>query len=190
MVKAGPIDVRSVVNYVLSERSRFGLETTHLSLQKLIFFCHVSCLVRHETPLCDGYFEAWEHGPVHPFVWRELKEYGSLPISKLIESVDLITGETDSVAVPDDPEIRALISEVVLQTRKLSASQLRAISHVNKGPWWQVWNARRTNLASSSRIPDNAISAYYRSNIWGVVPTDDGAVDVEDHPPEPNRGCQ
>lgn len=188
MVDNLPIDVRSVANYVLSERERFGLATTPLSLQKLLFFCYVNFLTRYEEPLFDGYFEAWEHGPVHPYIWRELRLYGKDPISNFISSKDLISGDEGVVPFPESYEVRALISEIVLQTRKLTASQLRKLSHVPNGPWERVWKAREANLASSARIPDNVLLSYYRGKMWAVVPQDVGDADVEDNPPEPYRG--
>jgi uncharacterized phage-associated protein len=110
-----PLDVRSVANYVLHERLRFGYSTSHLELQKLVYFAHGLLLSQSGEPLVDGYFEAWEHGPVHPHIYQNFKKFGKGDITELCESTDLISGETGEIPMPSDPKLTRLISSVVLQ---------------------------------------------------------------------------
>ena len=177
-------DPRSVANYIITVRRHFGYETTPLELQKLLFFCHGMHLVRYDSGLVDGYFEAWEHGPVHPYVYKQFKEFGRNPISSKAYETNLITGEKRIVSPPEDPTVRSLIAEIILQLRDLTASQLRDKSHAVGGPWHSVMESAKINLASSVRIPDNVIKELYHRQISAVDIGKQNRNDLEDNPPE------
>ena len=181
-------DPRSIANYILTVRMHFGYVTTQLELQKLLYFCHGQFLSRFGAPLIDGYFEAWEHGPVHPLIYKEFREFGAQPITKRSIGTNLITGERRMVAAPKDKQIQILIAETVLQLRHLSASQLREKSHAPGGPWHSVWQTAKTNVASGVRIPDNVIMNLYHRHILPVELGDKETLDVQDYPPESDRG--
>ena len=183
-------DVRSVANHVLDERERFGLTTTHLSLQKLVYFCHGMHVVRFGTPLVDGYFEAWEHGPVHPFLYQVFKNCDAAPIMFRCEMEDMLTGTREIVPPPEQFETRNLVSEIVLQMRSLTASQLRAKSHAVGGPWHSIWSTAKKSLASSLRIPDHVIGESYFRHMSSVETVNYGAADAEDQTIEPYRSSQ
>ncbi|WP_083242341.1 type II toxin-antitoxin system antitoxin SocA domain-containing protein [Mameliella sp. AT18] len=183
-----PLDPRALANYILSIREHFGYETTNLELQKLAYFSYGKYLVSFNEKLCEGYFEAWEHGPVHPLMYREFKRYGSNPISHKAESVDLITGEVTVILGPNDTKRRTHIAETVLQLRALTASQLRRKSHAAKGPWHSVWESARVNLASQVIIPDNVIREGFNRHILAADDVDQSQETLyEDHPPDFNR---
>lgn len=190
MDSRGPYDVRGVANYVLDERQRFGLGTTHLELQKIVYFSHGLCLVRTHAPLVDGYFEAWDHGPVHPYLYQLLKASGSGQITSRCIDKNLLSGATTVVDGPQNYEIRQLISETVLQLRALTPSQLRAKSHAAGGPWHYIRESANTELASRVRIPDNVISERYFRHISPVDADSIGDGHVEDNKIEPYRSGQ
>ncbi|MEL6913652.1 MAG: type II toxin-antitoxin system antitoxin SocA domain-containing protein [Pseudomonadota bacterium] len=182
-----PYDPRAVANYILIVRQHFGYQTTQLELQKLLYFCHGLYLVRFNEALVEGYFEAWDHGPVHPLIYREFRDFGSMPISRRSSSTNLITGESKLIPPPAEQRAKTLIAETVLQLRNLTASQLRKKSHVNGGAWHSIKESAKVNLASQVRIPDSVIRERYHRHI---LPMGDlGELDdvIEDFPPEPNR---
>lgn len=181
------LDARSVANYILVVRRHFGFDTTNLELQKLLFFCHAKFLTKYGRKLLDGNFEAWEHGPVHPIIYREFKEFGSSPIVRRAESMNLVTGEKRIVESPKDSFARTHITEVVLELRELSAWQLREKSHARGGPWHTVWESAKVNLASQVIIPDSVIRERYHRHILPVTATPNEFPDLEDQPPEFNR---
>jgi len=183
-----PQDPRSVANYVLSIRRHFNFETTNLELQKIVYFAHGKYLASYNQKLVEGYFEAWEHGPVHPMLYREYKDYGADPISHRAKSVDMITGDSRFVPNPTDSTVRTHIVETVLQLRGLTASQLREKSHAPGGPWHSVWQSAKVNLASQVIIPDNVIRERYNRHILPLGETNTKDVGLEDHPPNFNRG--
>ena len=57
-----------------------GWTLTNLRLQKLLYLAHMFHLGMTDKGLVDGHFEAWELGPVHPKVYREVRKFGSSPI--------------------------------------------------------------------------------------------------------------
>ena len=181
------LDPRSVANYILEVREHFGYTTTNLELQKLLYFCHGLFLNKYGVKLVEGFFEAWEHGPVHPLVYREFREFGAAPISKKAQSVNLVTGDSRLVAPPESSEVRSHVAEVVLQLRSLTAWQLREKSHAADGPWDVVWQSARTNLASRIIIPDSVICERYHRHILSIEVDNEQVEDLEDKPPECNR---
>lgn len=183
------LDPRSLANYILVIRRHFGFSTTNLELQKLSYFAYGKFLVSYDQKLCEGFFEAWEHGPVHPMIYREFKRFGASPIEGRAESRDLLTGEKQAIPLPRDPKVRTHIAETVLQLRGLTASQLRQKSHVKGGPWDVVWQRTKTNLVSQVLIPDSVIREGFGRHIWVASSTlSEEDIPLEDHPPEFDRG--
>lgn len=183
-------DPRGVANLILRMRKRLGRKTTHLELQKLIYFSHGYFVSRFSRPLVQGYFEAWKDGPVHPYLYNVFKKHGRDPIDSLAEDLDLISGEVSVVQTPSDPLARRVVGSIVFQLQGLTAGQLRAKSHIERGPWHSVMVSAKINLASNLRIPDTVISThYFRHLVSEVGPLDPLEMqdDVEDHPPESYR---
>jgi uncharacterized phage-associated protein len=178
------LDPRSVANYIIVVRRHFGYETTNLELQKIAYFAHAKSLVQFGRKLIEGNFEAWEHGPVHPLIYREFKEYASEPIPRRASSTNLVTGEVKIVPPPSDSIDKSNIVETILQLRGLTAWQLREKSHAVGGPWHSVWSSAKVNLASQIIIPDNVIIERYNRHILPLGESHRGADGYEDHPPK------
>ena len=186
-----PLDPRSLSNYILVVRRHFGFSTSNLELQKLAYFAYGKYLVTYQEKLCEGFFEAWEHGPVHPLIYREFREFGAGPITKRAESVDLISGETRPISPPADSRRRTHIAETVLQLRGLTATQLRRKSHAEGGPWHLVWESAKVNLASQVIIPDTVIEQAFNRHIWlADIAQDKDEGHLEDHPPDFDGGSK
>jgi uncharacterized phage-associated protein len=185
-----PLDPRALANYILIVRTHFGYQTTNLELQKISYFAYAKYLQTYGEKLCEGYFEAWEHGPVHPLLYRTFKKFGANPITQRAEETNLITGEVRPVSPPSDPKKRTHIAETVLQLRNLSASQLRAKSHAPRGPWHMVWESAKNNLASQVIIPDNVIREGFGRHMLSSTDMEMSSseeTNLEDHPPNVDR---
>lgn len=185
-----PLDPRSLANYILAIRDHFGFQTTNLELQKIAFFCYAKYLKTYNVKLCDGFFEAWDHGPVHPLIYREFKRFGANPILDQAISTNLITGEKKVVAPPSDNKRRTHIVETVLQLRGLTASQLRAKSHARGSAWHKVRKNGQINLASQVIIPDDVIREEFSRHMLSMADIPDESEEdsaLEDKPPEFNR---
>lgn len=185
-----PLDPRSVANYVLAVRRHFGYQTTNLELQKIVYFAHGKFLVSQNRKLVEGYFEAWEHGPVHPLLYREFSRFGADAITEKAKSFDLVTGDSRFVRAPSGRLERSHIVEIVLQLKDLTASQLRNKSHAEGGPWHSVMLSAKVNLASQVIIPDNVIRERYNRHILPIGEINRKDNGIEDQPPERSRSSK
>jgi uncharacterized phage-associated protein len=181
------LDPRSVANYILVVRRHFGYETTNLELQKIAYFAHGKYLAQYGRKLIEGYFEAWEHGPVHPLIYREFASFGSDSIRARAFSTNLVTGERRAVPHPTSDIVRSHVVETVLQLRGLTAWQLREKSHAEGGPWHSVWQSAKVNLAAQVIIPDNVIRERYNRHILPIGRAAQKDDAVEDQPPKFDR---
>ena len=103
-----------------------GDSISNLKLQKLLYYAQGAHLALHGGPLFPEPIEAWTHGPVVPYVYRQYKQHGGEPIP--IEKVDLniYTGP-----------VREVLDEVNEVFGQFSALKLRAMTH-NEAPWMQT----------------------------------------------------
>jgi uncharacterized phage-associated protein len=159
-----PFDPRAIANLILVEQRKAGRQVTHVALQKLLYFAHGLHLVRGKGPLVSGYFEAWMHGPVHPGVYVAFKHYRAQPIDELAFSEDPLTGKRTSIHVPDDPEAIAVVEKVTRELGLLSASQLRALSHAQNGPWEAAVGGADAPLGYLVRISSQSIIERFRNH--------------------------
>ena len=60
-----------------------GWQYTHLEMQKALYVCHMLFLGYKEQPLVEGTFEAWNYGPVHPYLYQCLKYWGRQPVPEI-----------------------------------------------------------------------------------------------------------
>lgn len=133
------ISVRSVANWVLKLAERNNAPITNMALNKLVYFVIEKVLVERRRLLTDAKIEAWEHGPVFRELYQQFKIFGDKPISERAKHFDVST-ETfvDSPArVPED--LSAELEAFVKPLLHWSAAKLRAVSHIEDGPWHQVW---------------------------------------------------
>lgn len=157
-----PYDARSIANHVLNIRDFIGLTTTQLDLQKIVFFCHSAYLHRTRGPLVKGYFEAWQHGPVHATIYRDFKVSGDKPISHRARKKDLVTGNSTDFPDITDTEVKRHLHEHVSALSALSTWQLVERSHAPRGPWAKTVYKGRTDVAFGLRIDDATILECHR----------------------------
>ena len=135
-----PYDGRAIANFVLDHCDCRGRRISNLSLQKVLYFCHVWSLIRLRKPLIRHSFEAWEYGPVLPYLYRAFKNFDGSPIVGRAECIDPSDGEKRIVKYTFDPATAILLQEIVEFYTRLRASALVRLSHIEGGPWHSVWN--------------------------------------------------
>jgi uncharacterized phage-associated protein len=150
-------DARIVANFVLTTRNLIRMRTTQIELQKLLYFCHESYLIKNRARLVSGYFEAWTHGPVHPDVYQSFKYFKGLPITDLACHRDLFTGKVKELPSLSDPQACRHVAETVTRLSGLNARQLVELSHLEGGPWHYVVESAKTGVALGLRITDDVI---------------------------------
>lgn len=153
-------DGREIANYVLDHCERGGRTITNLALQKVVYFCHVWSLIELGRPLIKHHFEAWEYGPVLPYLYREFKAFDRSAITGRAKRLDPVTGHYQVAAANLDKDSRELLEKVVSFYTRMRAGDLVELSHAEGGPWSVVWN-HGGKVNPGMRIDDGEIKVFY-----------------------------
>lgn len=158
-------DVREVGNAILDVAQQEGLWFSNLPFNKILYFAHVWYLAVYSRPLIDSPFEAWQYGPVHPQIYRQMKRYKNRPITGRLTRIDLATGQD----VPVEVALTGREMEHVEKTTRFygirSASWLVEAAHEPGAPWDQVWSAAEARPIPGMVIPDALSEAFYRNKL-------------------------
>jgi uncharacterized phage-associated protein len=153
-------DGRAIANFVLDVCDSRRRSITNLALQKIMYFCHVWSLMELRQPLIRHKFEAWEFGPVIPYLYREFKNYDRAAIVGRAKQIDPIDGKRRTVEYSIDHNTESLLREIVDFYSRLRTSDLVELSHAEGGPWHSVWN-HRGNVNPGMKIDDAKIVEFY-----------------------------
>lgn len=126
-------DPIKVARYLLHKCIFYGDLITNLKMQKLLYYVYVWNLVKTGNPCFRVKFQAWPNGPVHPSVYRALKEYKSSPIG---EEFTGINNKSELKALGDElgKDFVALIDKVYEKYGTKSAFELVSLTH-SEAPW-------------------------------------------------------
>jgi len=156
-----PYDAREIANYFLDLADNQGRQISNLALQKLVYFAHVSYLLKFLKPLTDDRFEAWEHGPVISDLYHQFKEFKDQPIKCRASKIDFTTGERVTVTYGfQDKEIQ-ILRDTYRTYGHLSPYQLSILSHEYDGPWYRVWHEKEGKRNLGLFIRDELILRVY-----------------------------
>jgi len=153
-------DGRAIANFILDQADAAGMAITPMALQKIVYFCHVWALIELGRPLIRHSFEAWEHGPVLQYLYREFKQFGSDPIQGRARKVNSLTGCDEIVSYEFDAATLDLLTRVIAIYGRLSAAVLRELTHAPGGPWDKVWR-HGTKINPGMRIDNRDIERFY-----------------------------
>jgi uncharacterized phage-associated protein len=153
-------DGRAIANFILDHCDQKGRPTTNLALQKIVYFCHVWSLVQFNRPLVKHKFEAWEFGPVLPYLYREFKNFDRLPVKSRATQIDPLDGSSRIVEYQFDPQTLVFLRDIVDFYSRMRASDLVELSHVAGGPWHQIWN-HSGQVKPGMKIEDEQIASFY-----------------------------
>jgi uncharacterized phage-associated protein len=151
------VDARIVANAVLDAAARYGIPLSNLKLQKLLFFVHGQYLIELGEPLVDGEFEAWQHGPVHPLAYSAFRDFGPADITSRAQRLDPVTRHLSPLEAASDPAILMYVDRVVSTLGRLSASNLRALTHKAGGPWQRTVQSASTSANLGMKIKTDVI---------------------------------
>jgi uncharacterized phage-associated protein len=136
-----PYDARAVANLLLEYGREQGAPLSNLTLQKVLYFAHGLFLTRQGGPLVQGYFEAWEHGPVHPLIYHTFKDFGGRPIEGFAEGIDLANRKKVPIPPLTSEDVRHFIREISRTYGRMAPEQLVGWSHRKDAPWHAVVGA-------------------------------------------------
>lgn len=155
-------DGRAVANFVLDNCAEPGI--SNLSLQKVVYFCHVWSLIEREEPLIAQSFEAWEFGPVLPYLYREFKEFDRAPIHTRARKIDALSGRLEVVRYTFEDDTRKLLARTVAFYSRIRPGDLVEMTHVHGGPWYSVWNHRGA-INPGMKISNDDIVKFYSGRL-------------------------
>lgn len=153
-------DGRAIANFILDFCEKDGRPVTNLSLQKIVYFCHVWSLIELDRPLIRHKFEAWDYGPVLPYLYREFRNYDRLPIVSRAMQMDLVDGRHYVVGYSFDSQTESLLNKIVGFYSRLRASDLVELSHSEGGPWYSAWN-HMGRVNPGMKIDNAKIQEFY-----------------------------
>lgn len=155
-------DVREIANAILDVADAHGFALSNLPLNKIIYFAHAWYLAQYGEPLVNSEFEAWQHGPVHPQVYRQLRSHGDSPIKTRLTRIDLDTGNDVPFEVSLSERERDHIEQMTKFYGTKTAFWLVQKTHEPGAPWDQVWTAGESRPMPGMVIPDSITESYYR----------------------------
>lgn len=153
-------DGRAIANFILDYCDGRGRRITNLALLKIVYFCHVWSLIKFGHPLIRHKFEAWEFGPVLPYVYRAFKKFDRSPVVGRATQIDPADGTHRVVSYDFDERTDSLLRETVEFYSRLSAGTLVELSHAEGGPWHSVWN-HAGSVNPGMKIEDARIVEFY-----------------------------
>lgn len=157
-------DVRAIANFVLDEADLRKIEMSNMALNKIVYFVHCDFLFERSVPLMGAKIEAWQHGPVFRELYHEFKQWNDLPIRSRAHKVDPHTGETVLARIVFASEDETFLRSLVERYIAFSASQLRAMSHRDGGPWSRVWQ-HDGKANAGMKIDNELILEHYRPEV-------------------------
>ena len=132
-------------------------------MQKIIYIAHMFHLGRKNNPLVNGYFEAWDYGPVHPDLYHKAKVFGANHVKNIFR--------TDPDLDDDMEEVETLKS-TLNTVCDYTGARLVAITHWQNGAWYknyrpgekfiiipdedilEEYNTRKKDIARRAKQPD------------------------------------
>jgi len=150
------INYRDVADYFLALANETGESLTNLKLQKLIYYVQAWYLANYNVPLFRAEFEPWIHGPVIPNLYREMKAFGSNPIT--------LTLELEEVEKRFDDDTLEFLREIADVYMPYGAYAMEKMVH-REQPWIQA----RGNLATDERckaiISEESMRTFYAQRL-------------------------
>ncbi|TWT90834.1 hypothetical protein Mal64_12310 [Pseudobythopirellula maris] len=126
--------------------------TTHMKLQKLVYYAQAWSLVWDERPLYKSQIEAWANGPVVPGLYRELR--GSFRVTPN----DLDLGDHRNLT----DEERETIDAVLNHYGDKPSQWLSDLTHMEE-PWRNARIGVAPGERSKNEITRAAMAEYYGS---------------------------
>ena len=137
-------DVGKLARYLLllfkeqmEDISEEEFDITPMKLQKLLYYCQGYSLALTGKPMFEEEIEAWQYGPVVPFVYREYQAYGGRKIPLRV------LGD-----VRDIDDVAASIARLVVREKgNMSGIALANMTH-GEAPWKDTYAGRESGWFS------------------------------------------
>ena len=126
-----------------------------LKLQKLVFYTQALYLAFYDTPLFDGKFQAWVHGPVSRELYDRFRDtktlYSDVTIADIRKGFD--GGHLSE-------EVQEHIGDVLDAYGKYSGAQLEAMTH-REDPWLKAREGFARTDRCEREIDEALMQTFY-----------------------------
>lgn len=130
----------------------FGV--SHLKIQKMLYFCQGYYLGLYNEPLFDDKIEAWQHGPVVPSVYAQLKKDND---TYILPSKNYLMNDSEIANISQKE--KEMIESVFQVKGQYSAWRLRDETH-SQSPWIDAYKK-----GPNTEITQRVLSAYF-AKFW------------------------
>jgi len=135
------------------DRARSTEVLPHMKLQKLVYIAHGWTLAITDQPLIADKIEAWDNGPVVPYLFRQYR-YGPLDGNGCLAS-----SAGQKVQASLTKEEKDIVDAVWKRYGTYSANELSDMTHQPGTPWTKTYVTQGRN----GLIPDAMIRQHYTS---------------------------
>ena len=146
-------DARTVANVMIEKGLESDNPLTPLQIIKLTYFCQAWMLAMYGKPMFSQKIQAWEHGPVIPDVYHNVKQHGKNPVRQLINARYEIF----------DADEEHILNEVYRVYGGFSGLQLSSLTHMEGSPWYQV--KANNPLGYNKKIDNEMIREFYAKQL-------------------------
>lgn len=154
------MNIYQVSDYIIFKLIEGDVPLNNLKLQKLVYYAQAWHLAMNNgTPLFNGKFQAWVHGPVNRDLYTRFVEYKSL--YSPIDASDIIGGFN-----PEDiaPISRSHIDMILESYACFTGSQLEAMTHEEQ-PWIDARNGYHPAERCEALLDEGTMALYYKNRL-------------------------
>lgn len=147
---------QDIAKYYLARASSDGDLISPLKMQKLVYYAYVWVLVQtNGQRLFSQNIEAWPNGPVVSDLYRDLKVYGSMPIS------DEYVGDISTLQQAiDNSGYKEILDDVYERYMPKSAFELVTLTHTEE-PWNEARRGLEPTDSCNVALKDSTILTAY-----------------------------
>lgn len=144
------MNINQACDYIIQRVTASDESLSNLKLQKLLYYVQAWNLAFRNTPLFEGKFQAWVHGPVSRQIYNRFS--GSKTLYSDIHIDDVTDGfDPDSL----DADEKSHIDKVLSVYAKYSGPQLEEMTHRER-PWveardgYSSWERCETEISEDT----------------------------------------
>jgi len=147
----------ALANFFIDKAKSDKHALSNLKLQKLMFIGYGWVSALTDTDITEGEgFQAWQHGPVLPSIYHQMKHYGNEAIKEPATDYD---SEGDKIYIPrvNNQMTLEILEKVWNIYKSFSAWSLRDLTHTQGSPWDKVYN----HNSLFTEIDKQDVNLYY-----------------------------
>lgn len=149
--------IQDATDYIIAAYADEPGKLSVLKLQKLLYYVQAWHLAKNGSPLFDGKFQAWVHGPVNRQVYDRFRDTHSLYSPVTVASLrdgfarDKLAGAH-----------RAHIDEILEAYGDYTGTQLEDMTH-DEQPWVEARGNLKDYERCETEIAEQTMLGYYQS---------------------------